>query len=261
MLASFACAGFTHDGVTRPVYRAGSGPGVLVMHEVPGIYPAVAEFAERLVAEGFRVALPELFGTTGRPFSQGYALGSMWRACTSREFALLAARRASPVTDWLRALARDLYAECGGRGVGALGMCITGNFALALMVDPFVMAPVLSQPSLPLPLGAERRRGLHLSDEALATLKRRVADEGARVLGLRFTGDPLVPAERFARLREELGCGFEAIEIDSGPGNPHGVPRTAHSVLTKDLVDRDGHPTRAALLRVLAFLREQLGER
>lgn len=258
MLESFDCDPFTHDGVTRPVFRAGQGPGVVVMHEVPGIYPAVAEFAERLVADGFRVALPELFGETGKPFSNGYAVGQILRACVSREFHVLAARASSPITDWLRALCRSLHAECGGPGVGAIGMCLTGNFALSLMVDPVVMAPVLSQPSLPFPLGAERRRGLHVSDEELATIKRRVCDEGVRVLGMRFTGDPLVPAERFDRLRDELGDGFEAIEIDSSKGNPHGNPPAAHSVVTKDLVDEAGHPTRAALERVMGFFHEHL---
>lgn len=258
MLESFDCKPFSHDGITRPVFRAGSGPGVVVMHEVPGIYSAVAEFAERLVAEGFRVALPELFGTTGKAFSNGYAAGQLLRACMSREFYVLAAHESSPITDWLRALCRDLHGECGGPGVGAIGMCLTGNFALSLMVDEVVMAPVLSQPSLPFPLGAERRRALHLSEADLETVKRRVCDEGVRVLGLRFSHDAMVPAERFARLREALGDGFEAVEIDSSRGNPHGLPGTAHSVVTKDLVDRAGHPTRAALERVIAFFHEHL---
>jgi dienelactone hydrolase len=170
---------------------------------------------------------------------------------------VLAADASSPITDWLRALCRRAHAECGGRGVGALGMCLTGNFALALMVDPSVRAPVLSQPSLPLPLGAARRAGLHLAPADLERVRERAAG-GCGVLGLRFTHDPLCPAERFARLRRELGAGFEAIEIDSGPGNPHGIRRVAHSVLTEDLVDETGHPTRQALDRVLGFFRERL---
>jgi dienelactone hydrolase len=203
------------------------------------------------------VYLPHLFGTPGKPLTPGYAVGQMARACVSREFHVLASRESSPITDWLRALCRHAHAECGGPGVGAIGMCLTGNFALALMVDECVMAPVLSQPSLPFPLGAERRRALHLSDADLATVRERAA-KGCGVLGLRFTGDPLVPAERFERLRSELGEGFEAVEIDSRPGNAHGIGRTAHSVVTTDLVDEEGHPTKEALDRVMSLFRTRL---
>lgn len=256
-LAGFAEASFTHEGVTRAVYRRGHGPGVVVMHEIPGITPPVAAFAARVAEAGFTVFVPHLFGTLGRPASVPYTVAELARACMGREFAALASRRSSPITTWLRALCRHVHAELGGKGVGALGMCLTGNFALALMVDPVVMAPVLSQPSLPFAIGAERGAGLHLSDEDLAVVKRRVA-EGCPVLGLRFTGDLAVPAARFDRLRAELGAGFEGIEIDSSAGNPHGIPRTAHSVLTEHLVDEEGHPTRAAVDRVLEFFTERL---
>ncbi|MCA9512079.1 MAG: dienelactone hydrolase family protein [Myxococcota bacterium] len=257
-LTGFEATTFAHDGATRLVHRGGRGPGIVVMHEIPGITPQVAAFAERLVAEGFHVALPELFGTLGRPISAGYALGQIARACISREFHVLASNGSSPITRWLRALCRAVHADCGGPGVGALGMCLTGNFALALLVDPAVAAPVLCQPSLPFPIGRERRRGLHVSDDELAAAKRRVASDGSCVLGLRFTRDPMCPPERFERLRDELGAGFEGIEIDSSPGNAHGIARSAHSVLTTDLVDAEGHPTRAALERTLAFFRERL---
>jgi dienelactone hydrolase len=257
-LPGWTASPFTHGGITRDVLRRGSGPGVVVMHEIPGITPQVAAFSNRVVDAGFTVWMPVLFGEVGRPLGTGYLLSSMARACVAREFSALAARRSSPIADYLRALARALATETGGP-VGALGMCFTGNFALAMMVDDAVAAPVLSQPSLPFPIGAERRRGLHVSDEELVAIKKRVAG-GCSVLGLRFTRDPAVPAERFARLREELGDGFEGIEIDSSPGNAHGVPRNAHSVLTTHLVDEAGHPTRAALERTLAFFRERLGE-
>ena len=256
-LEGFEAIPFTHAGATRDVYQRGRGPGVVVIHEIPGITPEVARFGRRVADEGFTAFLPHLFGTPGKPLSSGYVLAQMARACVSREFAVLARRESSPITDWLRALCRHAHERCGGPGVGALGMCLTGNFALALMVDESVMAPVLSQPSLPFPVSASHREALHVSDPDLAAAKGR-AQLGCGVLGLRFTRDPLCPPERFERLRRELGAGFEAIEIDSGPGNPHGIPRTAHSVLTKDLVDQAGHPTRAALERVLAFFGERL---
>ncbi len=248
---------FAHDGARRTVYRRGTGPAIVVMHEMPGITPEVAAFGRRLADAGFTVFLPHLFGTPGQPLSAAYLLVTLGRACVSREFAVLAADRSSPITDWLRALARHAHARCGGPGVGALGMCITGNFALALMLDDAVTAPVLSQPSLPFPVTAWHRAALHVSPAELAAVKARAA-AGCPVLGLRFTADPLCPAERFARLRRELGAAFEGIEIDSRPGNPHGIKRTAHSVLTNDLVDAEGHPTRAALDRVLAFFRARL---
>lgn len=256
-LPGFDSFPFTHEGATRTVYRKGSGPGVVIMHEIPGIYPEVRQFAERVADAGFTVFLPNLLGTPEKPFSNGYVLQSVLRACISREFSLLAAGRSSPICDWLRALCRHAHAELGGKGVGALGMCLTGNFALALMVEESVMAPVLSQPSLPVGRSKAQREALHLSDEDLCVVKRRAA-EGVGVLGLRFTHDPLCPPERFARLRRELGDGFEGIEIDSSPGNPFGHPRDAHSVLTRHLIDEEGQPTRAALERVLAFFRERL---
>jgi dienelactone hydrolase len=247
-LPGWTSAPFSHEGTTREVLRRGAGPGILVMPEIPGVTPAVAAFGDRLVAEGYTVWIPVLFGEVGQPPTPGAILSTVARACVAKEFSALAAHESSPITETLRALARALSAETGGP-VGALGMCFTGNFALALMVDDAIAAPVLSQPSLPFPIGAERRRGLHVSDGDLATIKKRVAG-GCPVLGLRFTHDRAVPAERFARLRE----------IDSSPGNPHGIPTKAHSVLTNDLVDEAGHPTRAALDRTLAFFRERLGK-
>lgn len=256
-LEGFRTAPFVHEGKTYPVHRRGQGPGVVIIHEIPGLHPAVAEFGRRVADAGFTAVLPELFGTLGRPVSTGYLASSMLRACISREFSVLARNESSPITDWLRALCRQTHIECGGPGVGALGMCLTGNFALALMVDDCVLAPVLSQPSLPFPLSRSHRAALHVTPDALDTVKRRVAD-GCPVLGLRFTNDPLCPGERFETLRRELGDGFEGIAIDSSKGNAHAIPRSAHSVLTVDLVDREGHPTRAALERTLAFLRDRL---
>jgi dienelactone hydrolase len=256
-LTGYDAFAFDHDGTTRSVYRRGQGPGVVIIHEVPGITPAVERFANFVVDAGFMAFLPHLFGTPGKPESVTYIARGMLGACIRSEFAVLARRESSPITDWLRALCRRAHADCGGPGVGAIGMCLTGNFALSLMVDESVMAPILSQPSLPLPISASHRAALHLPDADLAVVKERVV-AGCGVLGLRFTHDVLCPGARFDTLRRELGEGFEGIEIDSGPGNPHGISRIAHSVVTKDLVDEAGHPTRQALDRVLAVFRERL---
>lgn len=256
-LADFTTGSFTYQNETKPLYRKGSGPGVVIIHEIPGITPQVADFARRVAAAGFTTVLPVLFGTPGKPIAAGYAIGQIVRVCISHEFTCFATKQASPVTEWLRALCRQVHAECGGPGVGAIGMCLTGGFALALMVDESVMAPVLSQPSLPFPMGQARRASIGISDQELAVVKERAA-AGCTVLGLRFTEDGAVPPERFATLHRELGDGFMAIEIDSSPGNPHGIPRRAHSVLTAHYNDTPGHPTRDAFEKVIAHFRQRL---
>jgi dienelactone hydrolase len=256
-LPGFSLGSFEHDGESYPVYRAGAGPAVIVIHEVPGITPKVAAFGTRVAGEGFTAVLPSLFGQPGHAPTAGYGLGSMLHGCVSREFANWATSTTSPITVWLRALARAEHARCGGPGVGAVGMCFTGGFALAMMVDDEVIAPVLSQPSLPFAVGRKRKQDLGISATDLATVKAR-ADDGQCLLGLRFTNDSFVPEARFQRLRDELGDRFLAVEIDSSPGNAHGIRKAAHSVLTEDLVDEPGHPTREALDHVLSFFRERL---
>ena len=246
------------EGTTRCVYRAGAGPAVIVMSEIPGITPAVASFAQRVVDAGHTVFMPLLFGEPMRPPERAYAVRTILKACVSREFRVLAAGESSPIVDWLRALARFAHAECGGRGVGAIGMCFTGNFALAMMLNAPVLAPVLSQPSLPFALTKSRRAGLHASAEELSAAHEKIDKQGARILALRFIQDPMCPGERFDRLRREFGGAFEAIEIDAKYANPRG-PKPAHSVLTNHLIDEAGQPTLEALDRTLAFLKEQLG--
>jgi len=256
-LADFTEATFDHDGTSRRVYRQGEGPAVIVMAEIPGITPKVADFARRVVAAGFTVVMPVLFGTPGAEATPLDGMKVITGACVSKEFAAFATNRTAPVTAWLRALAADAHQSCGGPGVGAVGMCFTGGFALGMMVDERMLAPVLSQPSLPIgPLG-KSKRSLQLAPEDLARVKERAAD-GVCVLGLRFTGDILSPGDRFARLREELGDAFIGVEIDSSKGNEWGIPRMAHSVLTEHLVDEPGHPTRVALDQVLDFFKDKL---
>lgn len=257
-LASFDRSSFAYGGKRRDVFRKGTGPAVVVIAEMPGITASVLAFADRVVDAGCSVALPHLFGEPGAEPSGSVLLRAMAPACVSREFHVLATRRTSPVIEWLKALARSLHEECGGPGVGVVGMCFTGGFALAMMAGAPVLAPVLSQPSLPFAMGAARSRDLGLSDADLEAAKEACAAHNLTVLGLRFTGDRLVPAARFERLRQELGDNFVGVEIDSAPGNPHGNPRTAHSVLTENLVDEPGHPTREALDQVLDLFRTRL---
>jgi dienelactone hydrolase len=257
-LAGFTDTPFAHEGKKRTVYRAGTGPAVIVLAELPGITPRVAAFAQRLAGLGFTAVLPNLFGTPGQPPGPARFARSILQTCVSREFTLLARRKNSPVTDWLRALARHEHETCGGPGVGVVGMCFTGGFALAMTADETVLAPVVSQPSLPFALTRALGSDLGVDDATLDRVKQRCADENICVLGLRFTDDRLAPPQRFARLRDELGEHFVSVEIDSSPGNSHGIASRAHSVLTEDFVDEPGHPSHDALQQVVDLLTTRL---
>jgi dienelactone hydrolase len=236
---------FTAAGYTRDTYRRGSGPGVIVIHEIPGITPAVLRFADDVVERGFTVVMPDLVGTPGRAVSTPYLAGSALKMCVAKEFTTWAVGRTSPIIAWLRALARNLHADVGGPGVGAVGMCFSGGFALGMMVDDTMVAPVLSQPSLPLARGRGAGAGdLGLSPDDEAEVIRRAA-EGCQVLGLRFTGDRLVGDARFANLRDRLGDAFVAVELPS-------ATKADHSVLTEQRDDD-------AVRQVLDFLADRLG--
>jgi dienelactone hydrolase len=167
---------------------------------------------------------------------------SMSKICISREFTTLAMRQKSPVINWLRALAKQLHNEVGGIGIGAVGMCFSGGFALGMMVDDIMVAPVLSQPSMPFSMGAARGADLGLSLDDEIIIKQR-AEAGCQVLGLRFTGDKLV-GTRFASLRKLLGDAFIAVEFESSS-------KSDHSVLTEQVQE-------SGVLRVLEFLQQKL---
>jgi len=257
-LSGWACAPFSAFGFTYDVYRKGTGPGVVLIPEMPGLDPVSLGLGNHLVDNGFAVAAPSLFGKPGIHMTRLDAVVTMVRACVAREFAAFATNANRPVTQYLRALARDLNDNTPGPGVGVIGQCFTGGFALAAAVDDSVLAPVLGQPSLPIPITASRRRDPGLSDHELAVVEKRVAEEGLCALGLRFTNDWWVPAERFKTLKERLGEAFEVIEIESHEGNLHGFKSSAHSVATREVRNREGHPAFEARQRVVAFLNERL---
>lgn len=252
-VSPFSAAGFTHD-----VYRRGDGPGVVLIPEMPGAHPGVFALGNHLVDNGFTVAIPSLFGTPGASAMRPGAVPVMLRGCVAKEFAGFATNADRPVAHYLRALARDLNEMTPGKGVGVIGQCFTGGFALAAAVDDSVLAPVLSQPSLPFPLTPKQRRDPGLSEAELKIVERRAADEGLCALGLRFSEDPLVPAERFKTLKDRLGDAFEVIEINSKKGNEHGFGKMAHSVLTLERRQSAGHPTDDAMKRVIEFFNQRL---
>ena len=255
VLEGFQKEPFGFKAIQHDIYRLGAGPAVIVVSEVPGMTPRVVAFARRVAERHFTVVLPHLFGTPGREPSGSYIARTMIQLCLSREFSGLAMGRSAPVIDWLRALARSELERCGGPGVGVVGMCYTGGFGLAMAVDDTILAPVLSQPSLPFPVSSARKSDIQLSESDWAKIEARQA---LCVLGLRFTGDRAVPPERFEMLKRRLGDRFIAVELDSSADNPFGHPKMAHSVLTEHLQDREGAPTQAALQQVLDFLTERL---
>jgi dienelactone hydrolase len=249
----YAAAGLTYE-----VYKKGTGPGVVLMPEVPGIHPAVLALGNYLVAKGFTVVIPSLFGTPGKPRGGGYALRTIARLCVTREFMAFATDGERPIAKYIRALASDLNNCTPGRGVGVIGMCFTGGFALAAAVDGSVLASVLSQPAVPFPLIPAQRRDPGLSDNELDVVIERARSGEVCALGLRFSADRMVPPERFATLSERLGSAFEIIPLDSSPGNPYNFGRSAHSVLTDEVREQAGHPAFEARERVVAFLTERL---
>lgn len=241
-LVGWSTGSFSADGITHPTYTKGSGPGVIVVHEIPGITPKVVEFAERVVERGFSVVMPLLVGEVGRGPSGSYIGSSMAKICVSREFSTMAMGKTSPVVAWLRALAKDLHGRVGGKGIGAVGMCFSGGFALGMMVDDVMVAPVLSQPSLPFAMGKVRSGDLGLSPSDEARVRERAAG-GCQVLGLRYTGDKLV-GSRFDSLRALLGDAFVAVEFPSQAKNDH-------SVLTEQ-------PQQVGIDKVLDFFDDKL---
>ena len=239
LLDTWTAGEHRHGDQTFPTYRKGTGPGVVVVHEIPGPTPEVIAFAEEVVANGFTVVMPHLFGVPEKPVGAAYALDSLRKVCISKEFTSMATGVTTPVAGWLRSLARELHEELGGPGVGALGMCFTGGFALAMMVDDAVVAPVLAQPSAPFPIGPRRSRDVNLSPEDLAVVKQRAA-AGCPVLGLRYRGDAAV-GRRFETLTEELGGAFVKVEFEG----------RKHATLTL-------HRQQEAVDRVLGFFDERL---
>ena len=259
-LDDFEARPFTFDEVRKTVFVTGTGPAVIVMTEMPGISPEVARFARWVRNAGFTVYMPSLFGRDGAVPQADEGVAVFQRACISAEFRAMAANESSPVTRWLMQLARAAHTACGGPGVGAIGMCFTGNFALTMMLEPAVIAPVLSQPSLPLNAPA----GLEISPDDLSAVQKRLDSENLSVLAYRFRGDPFCRAERFAAYREALGDRFLGRELDDEAANRdvapffgQHVPRP-HSVVTAHLIDEAGQPTVAARDEILAFFAERL---
>lgn len=253
MIPGFESTSFPHEQITHNLYTRGKGPGIVLIHELPGLTKECIALANRLVDAGYRVYMPLLFGKPGKKAVQL----NFGRVCISREFRVFAMHESSPIVTWLKALCDKAHQECGGPGVGAIGMCLTGNFVISLMADPSMLAPVSCQPSLPFAVSKKRKQALAINPEDLQKAKQRAA-VGQDLLCFRFTCDRVSPEARFMRLAEEFGPAFIGTQIDSSAGNKHGIRHKAHAVLTTDFVDAAGHPTREALNSVLAFFADRL---
>jgi dienelactone hydrolase len=250
-LGDFTRGDFTDEhGIMRQYYRIGAGlRPVMVLHEVWGFSPADVSFCRRLAKAGFTVYAPVIFGIPGKAWNPLYAAECLIRVCVSREFALLSWYRSSPVTDSLRVLGRKIYAAHGEPGFGVVGLCLTGNFALAMMADEHLVAPVVSEPALPAAYSTRAGAAIGLSDGEIACVKSRVA-AGQTILGYRFDEDRICPTARFDSMSRTFGDGFEGHSIEK---TPHGH----HSVFTDDYCATIPS-TRDAFLRLVEFLGERL---
>jgi dienelactone hydrolase len=261
-LGDFEAREITLEDKAKVVHVSGSGPAVIVMTEMPGISPEVARFARWVRDAGFTVYMPSLFGRDGAVLDVEEATKVFERACVSAEFHALGGQGSSPVTQWLRALARRAHDECGGPGVGAIGMCFTGNFALAMMLEQSMLAPVLSQPALPLGDPA----GIEMTPEELEAVAQRLRRDDLTVMAYRFKGDRFCRAQRFAAYRRALGDRFVARELPDSSALTTGLApfferlvACPHSVVTAHLIDEEGQPTIAARDEILAFFTDRLG--
>ena len=232
------------DPTTHDVYERGEGPPIVVIQELPGIGPETLGLADRLVSAGYRVVLPHLFGPLGE---KAVVRNTIRVLCMHREFRLFDRNESSPIVEWLRALCRDVRDRTGVRGVGVIGMCLTGNFAMSLMADDSVLASVASQPALPVFAPC----ALHMSEEEVSQTKARLDREGP-MLALRFKGDLMCPASKFRAIEKTFNDdGVTRVDcID--------IPGFRHAVLTVDFVDKEKHPTRRALDSVLNYFATRL---
>jgi dienelactone hydrolase len=231
----------------KTVYVKGQGPGILLMHELPGMIEQCVRLADHLAGQGFTMFLPLLFGEANVKNSLARTALYTAQICISREIRAFAAETDSPIADWLRALAREIRTRRPeGRGIGVIGMCLTGGFVINLMLEDVVRAPVACQPSLPLTTFGAPRDALSASPATLAQAVRKAAETS--LLCYRFDQDRICPRERFDRLAREFGPSFEG----------HLLPGKGHATLTVGFVDDPHHPTFAARERIVNFFRERL---
>ena len=230
------------NGIAHSVFTKGdpARPAVLVLHELTGLTWQCARLARLVEAAGFRVYVPLFFG---RPNTSGKGgLFTVIGQCLNQEFKFLQANVDRPITRWLAALAKQARTECGGRGVGVIGMCLTGSFGLTLLLETDVNAvPVVCQPSIPL----THRSNSGLRDEDIPKVARCARDRALPIRALGFTDDGKGPAKRLVELEGRIPTMLR-----------WPLSGSAHSTLTSELAT--GKETAAALEDTLEYLRAQL---
>jgi len=261
-LQGFAQFSFAAGEYRHFVYHAGAAgnPPLLLMPEIAGMSPGMILFARRLIEAEFRVYIPWLFG----PFQQRAPAMNAIKLCISREFANLRAGVSAPVTLWLRALAAHISELNGGNRVGAIGMCLTGAFAIPLIIDPQVAAAVAAQPSVPLsPLfsmfGIGRGDWMHrlnIGDDDIARARARLKGGAAHLLAVRCHADRICPHEKLERLQREFPAGLQTREYGEATTRNRLGDRP-HATFTKEYrlePDASGdHHSRRAHADLLAF--------
>ncbi len=243
-----ACTQKGHT-ISHDVYTRGGGPSVVIIQELPGIGQSTLRLADKLIEAGFKVVMPHLFGPIGKT-QVGRNLLRVF--CLRKEFSLFEKNKSSPIVDWLKALCRSIPNHNATQnpnathGVGVIGMCLTGNFAISLMAEDSVLAAVSSQPSMPF----NDPSALHMSDIDIAEIKTNI-DNNEPIKVFRFEGDWMCKASKFERLNKTFNQEKERLQFHTLPGNHH-------SVLTQDFVDEAGHPTHDALLEVIEYFGRSL---
>ncbi len=230
---------FASGRLAHAVYYAGDprDPSLLLLPEIAGLSPGLRMFAERLIDARFRIFVPWLFGPLGRRAPLRNAI----RLCISREFANLRGGVSSPVTRWLRALTTHISKHSGGTPIGAIGMCLTGAFAIPLVIDPHVIAAVAAQPSVPLAplflafgIGRERRLSqLNVSDSEIAAARARLDTGHAHLLSVRCRSDRICPRAKLERLQREFPIGLEIREYAEA-AERNRLGERPHATFTKE---------------------------
>ncbi|MEJ1961543.1 MAG: dienelactone hydrolase family protein [Gammaproteobacteria bacterium] len=256
---------FPSGDITHTVFEKGAGKPVLVMHELPGLAMPAVNFGLRLSDAGFNVHLPHLFGEILKHDTRG----NYRKLCISREFGRLQAGVSSPITMWLRALVDEIAARTGRERIGAIGMCLTGAFAIPLVLNPRVRAAIAAEPAIPFSLSyeiagigrGEWMRQLNVSDAELAQSAQRAKSDSVPMLGMRFRADRLCPAERLARMHEAYGEQLQ-VEEYSFPSRVREIFDPPHAVLTEEYDKAPdapaAHPAKQAFSLVVDFLNRHL---